>query len=136
VPELVRVNLKKLKITPMKKLFKTVPFISFVFVLLLFGQNLTVKAQNKTERVYIKMEVNGMVCTNCAFGMEKELKKVSGVKSVKVLLKEGLAYISTLEKQKPLKESLALIITNAGFTPGKIEFSHKPFIVRETPSKE
>jgi len=119
-----------------KKLFKTVPFISFVLALLLFGQTSTVKAQSKTEPVYIKMEVNGMVCTNCAFGMEKELKKVLGVKSVKVQLKEGLAYISTLKKQKPLKESLALIISNAGFTPGKIEYSHKPFVIKEDTSKE
>ncbi|MCF6213947.1 MAG: heavy-metal-associated domain-containing protein [Flavobacteriaceae bacterium] len=116
----------------MKKLFKKTPFIALVFAFLFFGQT-TVKAQNKSDHVYIKIEVNGMACPYCAFGMEKQLKKVSGVDNVKIQLKEGLAYIATLKKQKPLKESLALIITNAGFTPGKIEYSDKPFVIKDTP---
>jgi len=119
----------------MKKLFKTIPFTAFLFAVLLFGQT-TVKAQSKTDHVYIKIEVNGMACPYCAYGMEKELKKVSGIDDVKIQLKEGLAYISTLKKQKPLKESLALIVTNAGFTPGKIEYSYKPFVVKDDTTKK
>lgn len=119
----------------MKKLFKTIPFTAFIFAVLLFGQT-TAKAQSKTDHVYIKMEVNGMACPYCAYGMEKELKKVSGVADVKIQLKEGLAYIATLKKQKPLKESLALIITNAGFTPGKIEYSDKPFVIKDDTAKK
>jgi len=123
----------------MKKLFKTIPFTAFIFAVLLFGQSATVKAQSatKTDHVYIKMEVNGMACPYCAYGMEKELKKVSGVDDVKIQLKEGLAYIATLKKQQPLKESLALVIKNAGFTPGKIEYSNKPFVIKDnTPKKD
>jgi len=122
----------------MKKLFKTIPFTAFIFAVLFFGQT-TVKAQSatKTDHVYIKIEVNGMACPYCAYGMEKELKKVSGVDDVKIQLKEGLAYIATLKKQKPLKENLALIVTNAGFTPGKIEYSTNPFVIKDdTPKKD
>lgn len=120
----------------MKKLFKNTPFIALVFAVLFFGQT-TVKAQSKADHVYIKIEVNGMACPYCAYGMEKELKKVSGVDDVKIQLKEGLAYIATLKKQKPLKENLALIVTNAGFTPGKIEYSTKPFVIKDdTPKKD
>jgi len=114
----------------MKKIFKTTPFITLVFALLFFGQT-TLKAQNKPEHVYIKIEVNGMACPYCAYGMEKELKKVAGVDDVKIQLKEGLAYIATPKKQEPLKENLALIITNAGFTPGKIEYRDKPFVIKD-----
>jgi copper chaperone CopZ len=122
----------------MKKLFKTTPFLGLILAVLLLGQITTVKAQSKakTDHVYIKMGVKGMACSYCAYGMEKELKKVSGVDSVKIQLKEGLAYISTLKKQEPLKESLALIVKNAGFTPGKIEYSNKPFVIKEDKSKE
>jgi len=122
----------------MKNLFKTIPFTAIIFAVLLFGQSTTIKAQSKakTDHVYIKMEVNGMACPYCAYGMEKELKKVSGVDDVKIQLKEGMAYISTLKKQEPLKENLALIIKNAGFTPGKIEYSNKPFAIKnDTPKK-
>ncbi len=120
----------------MKKLFKTMPFTVFVFAVLLFGQVVTVKAQSQSDRVYVKIEINGMVCSNCAYGMEKELKKVAGVEEVKIQLKKGMAYIATPKKQKPLKEELALIVTNAGFTPGKIEYSNKPFIIKEAVQSE
>ena len=122
----------------MKKLFKTTPFVGLIFAILLFGQLTTVNAQSKTktDHVYIKMEVNGMACPYCAYGMENELKKVSGVDDVKIQLKEGMAYISTLKKQEPLKENLALIVKNAGFTPGKIEYSNKPFVIKKDKPKE
>jgi len=120
----------------MKKLFKTTPFFALILTVLLFGQITTVKAQSKTDHVYIKMEVNGMACPYCAYGMEKELKKVPGVGDVKIQLKEGLAYIATLKKQQPSKKSLALIIKNAGFTPGKMVYSNKPFVIKsDTPKK-
>jgi len=119
----------------MKKLLKTTPFLGLILTIFLFGQLGTVNAQSKTSHIYIKIEINGMVCSNCAFGMEKELKKVSSVADVQIQLKEGLAYIATLVKEKPLKEELALIITKAGFTAGKIEFSDTPFAIKETLKK-
>jgi len=64
--------------------------------------------------------------------MEKELKKVAGVDDVEIELKAGLAYISTLIKQQPTKESLEKIITDAGFTVGKIEYSSKHFAIKES----
>lgn len=101
--------------------------VSFYFPTSLEAQ--TNKAQ---ERVYIKIEIKGMACPYCAYGMEKELRKISGVDSVEIELKEGLAYISTPPKQEPTKESLEKIITDAGFTVGKIEYSDKPFELKES----
>lgn len=112
----------------MKNLLKQSRLFGLTLVLLFFSQYSNLKAQEKAQQqVYIKIEIKGMACPYCAFGMEKQLKKVSGVKNVAIELNEGLAYISTPKNQKPLKESLALIITNAGFTVGKIEYSDKPF---------
>jgi len=92
----------------------------------------TINAQTKEEkRIYIKIEVKGLACPFCAFGMEKELKKVSGVESVEIELKEGLAYISTPIEQMPTNESLEKIIRDAGFTVGEIEYSNKPFIIKK-----
>jgi copper chaperone CopZ len=127
--------LTHLKTTIMKKLLKTVPFFSLIFTILLFGQPTTINAQNNSDHVFIKMEVNGMACPYCAFGMEKELKKVSGVDDVKIQLKEGIVFLSILKKDKPTKENLSSIITNAGFTPGEIEYSSKPYPTKDT-SKE
>jgi len=108
--------------------------LGFSILLLCFMFSTTIKAQTKTEqeRVYIKIEIKGLACPYCAFGMEKELKKVAGVENVEIELKEGLAYISTPINQKPSKESIEKIIVNSGFTVGKIEFSDKPFKIKET----
>lgn len=113
----------------MKKLFKNTKRISIAILILLFAQTTFVSAQeiSEEEKVYVKIEVNGLACPYCAFGMEKELKKVTGVDNVVIELEEGMIYISTLKSQKPQKESLFLIIQNAGFTPGSIEYSNKPF---------
>ncbi|MCF6182211.1 heavy-metal-associated domain-containing protein [Lutibacter sp.] len=119
----------------MKKLLKTVPFFGLIFTILLFGQHTTINAQNNSDHVFIKMEVNGMACPYCAYGMEKELKKVSGIDDVKIQLKEGIVFLSILKEKKPSKENLSSIITNAGFTPGEIEYSDKPYPIRDT-SKE
>ena len=90
---------------------------------------MSTNAQVETDqnRVYIKIEIKGLACPYCAFGMEKELKKVSGVENVEIELKTGMAYISTPIEQKPTKENLEKIITDSGFTFGEIEFSDKPF---------
>ncbi len=107
--------------------------LGFSILLISFMFATTIKAQTKAAQssVYIKIEIKGMACPYCAFGMEKELKKVAGVENVEIELKEGLAYISTPTNQKPSKESLEKIIVNGGFTVGKIEFRDHPFIIKK-----
>ncbi len=115
-------------------------FTHFGLILSIFFLGFTSIIQGQTttkqqERVYIKIEIKGMACPYCAFGMEKKLKEISGVNNVEIELKEGLAYISTLKEQKPSKESIQDIILNAGFTVGKIFYSNTSF-VREKTKKE
>lgn len=95
---------------------------------LFFSTSGNAQTQNEQERIYIKIEIKGLACPYCAFGMEKELKKVAGVDNVDIELKTGLAYISTPIEQKPIAEDLEKIITDSGFTAGEIEFSGKPFV--------
>jgi len=122
----------------MKQLYNKTATFNFSVLLLFLLFSICGNAQTTTtqERVFIKIEIKGMACPYCAFGMEKELKKVAGVDNVEIELKEGLAYISTPVSQKPTKESLEKIIVDGGFTVGKIEFSDKPFKRTETKKKE
>ncbi len=116
----------------MKQIFSK-KILGFSILLICFMFFTTINAQTKTdqERVYIKIEIKGMACPYCAFGMEKELKKVAGVENVEIELKEGLAYISTPINQKPTKESLEKIIIDGGFTVGEIEYSDKPYYYKK-----
>ena len=95
------------------------------------ANTINVQSNTSQELVYISVEIKGLACPFCAFGMEKELKKVSGVDSVHIELKKGLAYISTLIQLQPTKETLEKVIIDAGFTPGKIEYSDTPFRRKE-----
>jgi copper chaperone CopZ len=115
----------------MKNIFKQTGLLVLV---LLFSivHSTTVNAQtNDQELTYIKVEVKGLACPFCAYGLEKKLKETDGVKRIKIDVEEGLAYLSVLESQKPTKETLENIVTDAGFTPSSIVFSEKPFTLKD-----
>ena len=116
----------------MKNSFKQT--VSFALILMIVGFSTIIKAQTveKKDLIYVKIEIMGMACPYCAFGMEKELRKVAGVYNVKIELEVGLAFISTPIQQKPTKESIEKIIMDAGFTVGNIEYSTKPFVTKQS----
>ena len=101
-------------------------FLSLTISILSFS-NAKAQSANTPEKVFIKIEIKGLACPYCAYGMEKALKKVAGIDKVDIELKTGLAYMSTPIAQKPTAESLEKIIVDGGFSVGDIEFSHQPF---------
>ena len=105
--------------------------VGLIVFTLSFFISVAANAQTQTtqneDRAYIKIEIKGLACPYCAYGMEKELKKVAGVNKVEIELKTGMAYISTPIAQKPTKENLTKIVTDAGFTAGEIEIKDVPF---------
>jgi len=102
-----------------------------VLSLIFFFSFPTINAQTSTQDfIYVKVEVKGLACPFCAYGLEKKLKELKGVETIKIDVKEGLAYLTTLTSQKPTKETLEKIVTDAGFTPSNIIFSKKLFILK------
>jgi len=101
-----------------------------LFIALITSTN-TVVAQETAEKVYIKIEVDGLSCPFCAYGLEKKLKKVTGSKDVIIELTEGEATLNVPKDQQPAKEELETIVKDAGFTPREISFSDKPFKTNE-----
>jgi len=68
------------------------------------------------------VHVDGMACPFCAFSVEKKLERIRGVDSLEIRINESRLVLwinpdvsvdSTVVKQK---------ITEAGFTPRKVEF--------------
>ena len=106
-------------------------FILVLGLLFNFSANGQTSASIDQNRIFIKIEIKGLACPYCAYGMEKELKKVSGVDNVDIELKTGLAYISTPIDQKPSKEQLEKIIVDSGFSVGEIAFKDVPFKVEK-----
>lgn len=86
------------------------------------------------NRKYVKVEVEGMACPFCAYGLEKQLKKIKGAKEVYIDIQEGSATFHVPGKSDISKEKLDKIVRDAGFKPGKITFSDVPF-VKSVPDK-
>lgn len=69
----------------------------------------------------IKVEVNGMVCSMCAQGIEKKFKKMDAVKSIKVDLDNKLVEIETGENQSLTDEVITKNIQDSGYNVGSIK---------------
>lgn len=62
------------------------------------------------------LEVDGLACPFCAYGVEKRLYAVDGVQSVETDIKSGVVIV-TVEDGKPLTEAVAKkAVKDAGFT--------------------
>ena len=71
----------------------------------------------------ITVFVGGLSCPFCTYGVEKKLKAVDGVESVKVHLKSGTATLILAEGKVPTPEEIRRAVKKAGFTAGKIELT-------------
>lgn len=67
-----------------------------------------------------KMEISGMHCASCASNIERSVKKVEGVKDIKVslLLKKATAEIEDNVSEEDLKKA----VKRAGYTVKSIEY--------------
>jgi len=67
------------------------------------------------------VEVKGMSCPFCAFGVEKRLGAVGGVDQVIVSMKGGSAELTAAKDQSIDLSAVPEAVRRAGFTPGRIE---------------
>ncbi|MBL4752073.1 MAG: heavy-metal-associated domain-containing protein [Flavobacteriales bacterium] len=111
----------------MKETIKTAAITIAMLFIAVIGTTSTIKAQETSEKTYIKIAVDGLSCPFCAYGLEKKLKEVSGSKNISIELTEGEATMSVPIGQQPTEEELRKIVNDAGFTAKDIAFSETPF---------
>ncbi len=71
----------------------------------------------------VTMVIKGMSCPFCAFGLEKKLKKVEGVKSIKITLKTGKTVLSAEDGKSINVSQIPKAVKDAGFTIDSIEIT-------------
>ena len=76
--------------------------------------------------------VEGMSCPFCAFGVEKRLKKVAGVRSVTVSTRDGLASLTAKADESIAVEEIPRAIEKAGFTPGTIRIEAVGVVAKDS----
>ncbi len=68
-----------------------------------------------------KLYVDGLACPFCAYGVEKQVGGLDNVKSVDILIDEGIVSV-TMSSDAVLDEALAKrAVSDAGFTLRKFE---------------
>lgn len=97
-----------------------------MFISLVFGNN-SASAQEVTTVTYIKIQVDGLSCPFCAYGLEKNLKKLKGAKDVFISVEGGYTTFNVPKDKQPTEDELKKIVKDAGFTAREITFSDKPF---------
>ena len=85
--------------------------------LLFFGAT-AVQAEQPVQPIVI--QVSGMTCPFCVYGVKKKLEKLPGVAAAQVSLEKKLARITPKPGQSPDMAAIRKAITEAGFTPGKV----------------
>ncbi|VAW72292.1 hypothetical protein MNBD_GAMMA12-1696 [hydrothermal vent metagenome] len=62
------------------------------------------------------MRVDGLACPYCAYGIEKKLKKVSGLSNIKVDLKKGVVTVDASKGTVLEEAKMKKLFKDAGFT--------------------
>jgi len=62
------------------------------------------------------LQVNGLACPFCAYGIEKQLTSIEGVKGIEVDINEGRVVVTTAEGARFDEEAARRAVKDAGFT--------------------
>ena len=63
-----------------------------------------------------QMRVDGLACPYCAYGIEKNLKKIDGVEKIDIDLNNGLVTVSVAAGVTLTDAQMKNLFTDAGFT--------------------
>jgi len=70
----------------------------------------------------VKVQVDGLSCPFCAYGLEKKLSDLDGVDSLMIDIEKCMVTLIVQEDKTVNEEVIKEKIKEAGFTPGKITF--------------
>ncbi len=77
------------------------------------------------------LQVNGMSCPFCAFGIEKKLRRVEGVHEVDVLLDEGRVVLTFRASNAATVGALEEAVASAGFQLSGIDLKARGILTTE-----
>lgn len=80
------------------------------------------RAQNAENELKgtVKIEVDGLSCPFCAYGLEKNLKKLEGVETIKIDVENAFVLLTIAEGKSIDEATIRKNIKDAGFTPRAI----------------
>jgi len=107
------------------------PFLAIVIVAFTLG--VTAVASQEPAHPTYQIQVNGLSCPFCAYGIEKQVNAIEGVENIALDLKAGLLTV-TMKKGATLDQATASkAVEDAGFTLGSF---HEVTMVKSTHPEE
>ncbi len=103
---------------------RRVPVVAFLLVTLLTPPGWAAQARAGASKQAV-VTVQGVQCPFCAYGVQKQLKKLPGVTGVDVELAKNQAIVTFAPDAKVTDADIQQAIRKAGFTPGKIEWKEQ-----------
>ncbi len=101
----------------MKNIFKINIALLLTFLVVSFSL-----AQDQTTNQQIKVEVDGLSCPFCAYGLEKKLMEIDGITKVEISVEKGEALLSLDGETEVDPETVRSEVKKAGFTPREVTF--------------
>ncbi len=98
---------------------KTIATVLALFLVLpatLWGAEAAPKA---AEQQILEIQVKGMTCPFCAYGIEKNLSKLPGVVKAQVSLEAKKVRVVMQPGRAPDEARVRKVIVDSGFTPGE-----------------
>ncbi len=86
---------------------------------LVLAASLALSAQSQS----VKVEVDGLSCPFCAYGLEKKFKDIKGVENIHIDVQQGLLTFTVKAGIALSEEQIRKTVKKAGFTARKITFS-------------
>jgi len=86
----------------------------------LFTMTLNVSFVSAGQLQKVTLRVDGLACPFCAYGLEKKLKRIDGVKKLDIKINDGLVNMYYKEGAKIDKALITKKVKEAGFTPREI----------------
>ena len=97
--------------------------MTFLLLFFIIG-GINAFAQTKADTNRVEVNIEGLSCPFCAYGLEKKIKEIDGTANIKIDVQKGLLTFSFLKGKKVTEQKLRKIVKSAGFTPKKIKFSN------------
>ncbi|MDA7502019.1 heavy-metal-associated domain-containing protein [Chitinophagales bacterium] len=68
---------------------------------------------------HFTIQVNGLGCPYCAFGLEKKISKLEGIDNFKIEIESGLTEFDIKESNRYSLQDIEDAVQGAGYTPGE-----------------
>ncbi|MGR3303068.1 MAG: heavy-metal-associated domain-containing protein [Candidatus Scalindua sp.] len=72
------------------------------------------------EPAKVQVKLDGLVCTFCAYNLEKKLKRLEAVEDLKIFVNAGLAELTIKEGKSIDVDGIKKAVKDGGFTPREI----------------